>query len=82
MTKQGDMATQDDVTFYGMTVEKYHLEVQEFSLEELYLAMEISLRKQANNDLTEAKLNKETFTFSKKNNLKNQLLRGQIYVEA
>ena len=53
------MAIQDDVAFDDMAMEKYHLEDQELSLEELYLAMEISFGEQASNDLLEAKLNEE-----------------------
>ena len=43
MTRQGDVATQDDVTFDDMAMEKYHFENQELSLDVLYLARQISL---------------------------------------
>ena len=55
MTRQGDVATQDDMVFDDMAMEKYHFEDQELSLEELYLEMEISLDEQASNDLVETK---------------------------
>ena len=42
-----------------MVMGKYYFEDRELSLEEPYLAMEISLREQASIDLVEAKLNEE-----------------------
>ena len=65
------MATQNDVVFDDLIIEKYYLEDQELSLEELYLAMEISLGEQASNDLVKAKLNEETSIFNKRIDLRD-----------
>ena len=53
------MATQDDVASDDMAMGKYHLKDQVLSLEELYLAIKISLGERASNDLWETKLNEE-----------------------
>ena len=67
MTRQDDVATQDDVAFDDMAMEKYHVEYQKLSLEELYLQRRYLLEsKQASNDLAKAKLNEETFISSKR----------------
>ena len=82
MTWQGDVTTQDDISFDDMAMDKYHLKDQELSLEELYLTMEISFGEQANSDLVEAKLNEETYNFSKRINLQDKVLGCQVDIEA
>ena len=49
------MATQDDVAFDDIIMEKYHLKDQGLSLEKLYLARKICFRKQASYDYIECK---------------------------
>ena len=65
-----------------MSMEKYHLEDQKLSWEKLSLAMQISLREQASNYHVEAKLNEKIYKFGKRINLEDQLIGGQVYMEA